>query len=189
MRKLLLGTVLSLALPGLALAVPVSGQLSVNGNDTFSATTLTPVGVGNVGAGTATGTYLTPFAPGCTGCETTSPLTYNVLGAISPVMLYSATIGATTATFTVNTINSFSNSGGFLDISASGFATETGFTNSPGTVLISTQGNGTVTYSLTSTATPAPEPASLALLGVGMVGLATARRRSRGTPAHTSTTA
>jgi hypothetical protein len=184
MRKTLLAATILCGWGGIAQAVPITGQISINGNNTFTATTVNPANPGNVGAGTSTGSYLADgFGPGCVGCVISNPFTYNVLGAHAPTLVYTATLGANTASFTLNNIVSQSNAGGFLSISASGLANLTGFDQTAGTFLFSTQSPGTttVTFSATTIATAVPEPLSLGVVGMGLVGLGLVRRRKQTT--------
>jgi hypothetical protein len=182
MRKTLLGATVLCGLGGIAQAVPITGQISINGTNTFNATTVTPNNPGNVGPLTSTGSYLTDgFGPGCTGCVTANPFTYNVVGAHTPVTVYTATLGANAASFILNNIVSESNVGLILSITATGLANLTGFDQTPGTFLFSSQGNGVVntTFSATTIATGVPEPLSLGVLGLGLFGLGLVRRRKQ----------
>ncbi len=152
MRKLLMATAVSVMAMGAVQAAPIVGSLSINGVSSYDATTLDFIGNGNVGAGTASGSYSPTFSPGCVACAVMTDFVYNALGAHAPVTVYAATIAAVTASFTLNNIASFTNAGGFLNIAASGFANLTGFDQTPGTISISSQGpsNVSVTFSATT---------------------------------------
>ena len=175
--KKLLTTLLCLA-PISAFAVPITGSISIDGQDSYAASRVNFAGKGNVGAGTASGSFAPAFSAGCNGCVTLT--SFNYIGFGSPVTVYSATIGGKTTTFQITSIVSEQQSGAFLDVEAKGFATLTGFDKTPGIYDFSTQGgiNKSVTFSATTTATPTPEPVSMAVLGAGLLSLGLFRRKA-----------
>ena len=175
--KKLLATLLCLA-PISAFAVPITGSISLDGQDSYSASKINFVGTGNVGPGTASGSFSPAFSAGCTGCVALT--SFNYVGFMSPVTVYSATIGAITTAFQVTSIAFAQQAGAFLDIEAKGFATLTGFDKTPGVFQLSSQGgiSKAVTFSATTTATPTPEPMSMAVLGAGLLGVGLFRRKA-----------
>ena len=175
--KKLLATLLCLA-PISAFAVPITGSISIDGQDSYTASKVNFVGKGNVGPGTASGSFSPAFSAGCVGCVTLT--SFNYVGFTSPVTVYSATIGAITTAFQVTSIAFAQQAGAFLDIEAKGFATLTGFDKTPGVFQLSSQGgiSKAVTFSATTTATPTPEPMSMAVLGAGLLGVGLYRRKA-----------
>jgi len=185
MKAALFGAVAAAALmltAGAANAVPIAAgsQLSTNGSDTFTSTSVSFIGAGNIGG--ASGSFATDF--GVIPPEIIGVVTYtDFTNASSNFQLYTATALGNTTTLVAATISSFVFTPGTplqsLDVKGTGTLTLTGFDPAPGNWELTTQGPGgtaTVTFSQTSVAT-APEPASLALLGTSLLALAWALRR------------
>lgn len=185
MKKLLIaaaGVGLAALLAPQAKAVPIAAGslLSLNGTDSYTATSVTFVNPANIGFGTGSFAGLS-----CTGCATFNSFT---TGTPTPFLLYSATEGAIstsltatakpTVTFTAGTPTTLPS----LEVTGPATLTLSGFDPTPGLYTLTTQGptGVEVTFSVTSTASPVPEPASLALLGMGVLGIGVvARRRLR----------
>jgi hypothetical protein len=164
-----------------ALATPITGILSLDGSDQYSNTlnTITFVGPGSVG-GISTGT-LSPFTSG-------NPVTlfnFSFDGAFMPgTEVFTTTEAGVTSTLVLNSLTSFVNVSNGLVINAIGTLSETGYTATQVSYVLTSQDGGqdinVVTFS--ATATPvgvAPEPYSIALLGTGLLGLAVLVRRRR----------
>jgi len=190
MRKLLLSsTTVAAALlwaAAAANAVPIAAgsELSTNGSDTFTATSISFINPGNIGG--TSGSFQTDFGvvpPLLTGVVTFT----NFTNASSNFQLYTATANGNTTTLVAATIDSFVFTPGTplesLDVKGTGTLTLTGFDPTPGNWELTTQGPGgtaTVTFSQTSVASAA-EPASLGLFGTAllMTGWLYNRRRYR----------
>jgi len=162
-----------------AQAVPIAAgsALSLNGNDTYTATatsfTINFSNPANVGAASGSFTALAPLP--ATGAATMIATLSNTTAA--GFTLYTATVGAVTTDLVAASITGFSFVSGALPtltVTGAGTLDLTGFTPTPGIYTITTQGPTTaaVTFSATSVASAVvPEPASLTLLGSALIGL------------------
>lgn len=155
------------ALAGSAHAGPIAAgsTLSLNGSDTYTATSITFTNPANIGGETGSFTALT----NCTGCATMIG-SFNAATA-TPFQLYTATEGGITTTLDVSSDTFNFSSGPSLTVTGTGTLSLTGFTPTLGTYILTTQGptSSSVTFSVTSTAVP--EPASLTLFGTALLGL------------------
>lgn len=177
MKRILLAAAATIGLAAAAHAGPIAtgSQLSLNGSDTYTATSISFTNPANIGGESGSFTVLS----NCTGCVTMSNFT---TATSTPFTLYSATEGAISTSLSVLTDNFNFTPGTVpqLTVSGHGILSLTGFTPTAGDYVITTQGPtgpAIVTFSVTSVATP--EPASLGLLGVGLLGLGLVSARKR----------
>lgn len=197
-NRLVLFSALAVGSFAVAHATPISGTLSIDGNDTYTTnpgtiTFSTAVINGGPGANTGTFSGLTDgnaaaLFPGFSGALPYSPGQNAVPPSISPVLAVSTTENNITYDFYMTDYNAMlvgpnavgCEVGTCLDITGDGFFTETGYTNSPGSFTFTTQmtpGQTATTFSASAIASPVPEPASLVLVGSSLLGFAGLARR------------
>jgi len=194
---ILAGTALAFtaAQPAAAATIAAGSTVSVTGNvilnptnqDVSQATSLdftngfyTPsLGVAGPGSSySGTGSFLGDVCVG--SCGTIQDILSLVVGAqsISNFFLLTGGTGPASISFSLNGISSIVRTPGFLDVTATGTLSATGFDTTPGVFRFSTQGGGNmVTFSATTTAVPEPATWALMLLGFGSIGFVMRRRR------------
>ena len=199
LRTTLMAAVAVIGLSTAAFAVPVSGQLSLNGY---------AQAIGSTGMGSATGIsfanasgtsvsgnsgLLTSYGAGSgsfaslgacastTGCGTIQNInSFASTGAISQFLTLATTNGSTVSfdlTSITNVTRPGSNQIGFT---ANGFINYTGFDRTAGTFNLTAQGDNITSFSATTlaaAATSVPEPASMALLGGSLTLIGLVRRK------------
>ena len=170
MRTAVLAAALSLGLGSQAFAATFTGNISLNGIDTFTATSITFNNPSNIGADTGNLAGLGT----CTGCVTMN----NFTSASTNFLVYTASNNGLTTTLTLNSAvftETANNLGGFnLDVKGTGTATLTGFDPTFGNFDLTTQsasGGGTFTFSSTTVVAPVPEPSTWAMMILGFVGV------------------
>lgn len=162
-----------LALPIVAHAAPVTGDINFDGSNSFDNATHSVTFIGAQNAQSDAGA-LALFGD-CTACITfknfvTSPfvpITNEISGTNNGL-----TLGLDlTALTTVDALPDF------LDIAGKAVLHLTGFAATPGTFFFSTQGPEGPEVSFSADVLPTPEPATLGLLGFGVVALGLLRRQ------------
>jgi hypothetical protein len=175
-RTAVLATALVVGLGGQAFAALITGTLSLDGADSFTANSISFTNPANIGGASGSLALLST----CTGCVTMS----NFNSGSTNFQVYTATNNGLTTTLTLNSATfSETTVGGFttLQIFGTGTATETGFDSTPGSYLLTTQSGGasTVTFSSTTVATPEPSTWAMMILGFLGVGFMAYRRKNR----------
>lgn len=184
MRNALLSSVAAVAamlwtVSANAVPIAANSELSINGSDSFTQTTITFTGLGNVGG--TSGDFNVLVA--CTGCVT-------MIGSISAGTtgtLYNVVDGAFTSALALNADEMITFTPGpiasqdALEITGSGTLTLTGRDPTPGTYVLTTQGpqQAAVTFSATSTASAVPEPASMGIFATALLAMGWVVRRHR----------
>lgn len=171
-----LALVAALAAPAALHATPITGQFSIGGTVTNTGTSLDFVsGTVKSGIQTQTDVFAT-LVPDNTAVSS-GPMSI-VYSPYSCCTVF--TVGQLTTKLLDITATNTSIAGVPITIfGGDALFTAAGFDPTMGTFGFSTQGNGKVTFSATGTATtsPVPEPSTFALMGSGLLGLASAAKR------------
>lgn len=184
-KQLVTGGVASVAL-GIGMsasALPIiQGEILINGNATFDTQSLTTateiVSFGATATAGGTGSYaavddLTPV--------TITPFQFKPALNPAPVNpLWQFTFGGVNYSFVMTSISVLSDSASLLQLEGSGILMIDGFADTDGIWAFSAQsagGDDAARFSFSSDTAPVSEPGMLALLGLGILGLAFGTRR------------
>ena len=170
----------TISVTGNVIANPTNQDISQATSLDFTNSLYTPsLGVaGPVSSYSGTGSFAGDICLG--SCGTIQDILSLAVGpqSIPNFFLLSGGTGPASISFSLDGISSIVRTPGFLDVTATGTLSATGFDSTPGLFRFSTQGGGNlVTFSATTTAVPEPATWALMLLGFGGIGMAMRRRR------------
>jgi len=166
-----------------ASAVTINGTLSLSGLANFDSTSIDFTAASTLIGGTGNFTSLGSTASSITFTHMGSSVLYTSLTSVTDLgcgtgCVFTVTGNGNTATFLLSSITVDDTTN--LTITGSGFATLTGFTNTPGFFSLTSQGTSGTNVSFSTTVNATPLPAALPLFagGLGVIGLV-ARRKKR----------
>ena len=197
LRFTLMAAVACVAISGAANAVPITGQISLNGfaqavgstgmgaatgisfaNAGGTSVTGTSGLLSNYGAGSGSFASLGSCASVTTGCGTIQNIaSFTATGGISQFLTLATTNGSTISfdlTSITDVVRPGSDQIGFL---ANGFINYSGFDRTAGTFSLTAQGDNITSFSATTLAANVAEPTSMAVLGGSLAAIGLIRRK------------
>jgi hypothetical protein len=175
------------AATAIASASPITGSVSISGNDTFDNTQISfSPATGTVYQASGTMSAFAPIKLGSLTADYIATLTSFSFANAANTNLFSVTnLLGQTLVFTITDLLSdkvgTDSNGPTLSLSGRGTFSETGFNTTAGTFSLTSSSAGITGFQLVSTAgvpvAVTPEPSSIALLSTGMLGLAGFVRR------------
>lgn len=181
----LLSTLSLLACAAVASATPITGSVSISGNDSFNSKGITfHPSTGTVYQASGTMSEFAPFQIGSLSVDLLATLTSFQFDHAAGTKVFSVTnLADDTLSFTITSLLTdvigHDSNGPTLSISGLGTFMETGYTSTSGMFSLTSSSAGITGFQLVSSAPTAvtPEPTSIALLGTGLMGIAGVMKR------------